>query len=64
MDMYVRMVDDLKRGPDDNPTIGIILCTHKDASVVRYSVLHEDEQLLAAILVIQFLRRGGLKCCV
>jgi len=26
MDMYVRMFDDLKRGEDDNPTIGIILC--------------------------------------
>lgn len=48
MDMYVRMVDDLKRGPDDNPTVGIILCTHKDASVVRYSVLHENEQLFAS----------------
>jgi predicted nuclease of restriction endonuclease-like (RecB) superfamily len=24
MDMYVRMVDDLKRAPDDNPTVGII----------------------------------------
>ncbi len=47
MDMYVRMVDDLKRGPDDNPTVGIILCTHKDASVVRYSVLHHNEQLFA-----------------
>ncbi len=47
MDMYVRIVDDLKRGPDDNPTVGIILCTHKDASVVRYSVLHENEQLFA-----------------
>lgn len=48
MDMYVRMVDDLKRAPDDNPTVGIILCTHKDASVVRYSVLHENEQLFAS----------------
>lgn len=47
MDMYVRMYDDLKRGPDDNPTVGIILCTHKDASVVRYSVLHGNEQLFA-----------------
>jgi hypothetical protein len=34
MDMYVRMMDDLKRGPDDNPTVGIILCAQKDASVV------------------------------
>jgi hypothetical protein len=35
MDMYVRMVDDLKRAVDDNPTVGIILCADKDASVVR-----------------------------
>jgi len=48
MDMYVRMMDDLKRGRDDNPTVGIILCTHKDASVVRYSVLHGSEQLFAS----------------
>ena len=48
MDMYVRMYDDLKRGPDDNPTVGIILCTQKDAAVVRYSVLHGNEQLFAS----------------
>jgi len=48
MDMYVRMADDLKRGPDDNPTVGIILCTQKDASVVRYSILHENEQIFAS----------------
>jgi hypothetical protein len=48
MEMYVRMVDDLKRAPDDNPTVGIILCTDKDASVVRYSVLHENEQIFAS----------------
>src|SRR5258707_6797994 len=48
MDMYVRMMDDLKRARDDNPTVGIILCADKDASVVRYSVLHENEQLFAS----------------
>ena len=47
MDMYVRIYDDLKRSADDNPTVGIILCAGKDASVVRYSVLHENEQLFA-----------------
>ena len=47
MDMYVRMVDNLKRAPDANPTVGIILCAGKDAAVVRYSVLHENEQLFA-----------------
>ncbi len=44
MDMYVRMYDDLRRGADDNPTVGILLCGSKDQSVVRYSVLHESEQ--------------------
>jgi len=47
MDMYVRMYDDLKRGEGDNPTVGILLCEHKDHSVVRYSVLHESAQLFA-----------------
>ena len=30
------------------PTVGIILCAGKDAAVVRYSVLHENEQLFAS----------------
>jgi predicted nuclease of restriction endonuclease-like (RecB) superfamily len=47
MDMYVRMYDDLRRGAEDNPTVGIILCARKDASVVRYSVLHGHEHLFA-----------------
>ena len=48
MDMYVRLYDDLRRGESDNPTVGILLCGSKDRSVVRYSVLHESEQLFAS----------------
>jgi predicted nuclease of restriction endonuclease-like (RecB) superfamily len=48
MDMYVRMFDDLKRGEDDNPTIGIILCDSKDETVVKYSVIRENPQLFAS----------------
>lgn len=48
MDMYVRMFDDLKRGEDDNPTIGIILCDSKDKTVVKYSVIKESQQLFAS----------------
>jgi len=48
MDMYVRMYDDLRRGPDDNPTVGILLCDHKDQALVRYSVLHDSEQIYAS----------------
>ena len=48
MDMYVRLYDDQRRSPDDGPTVGIILCAHKDHTVVRYSVLHGNEQLFAS----------------
>ncbi len=48
IDMYVRMYDDLKRGTDDNPTIGIILCTEKDETIVKYSVIAENEKLFAS----------------
>ena len=48
MDMYVRLYDDQRRGENDNPTVGILLCGSKDHSVVRYSVLHESEQLFAS----------------
>lgn len=47
MDMYVRMYDELKKAKDDNPTIGILLCTETDADVARYSVLNGNEQLFA-----------------
>jgi len=48
MDMYVRMFDDLQKGKDDNPTVGIILCSEKDKAVVKYSVLNENKQLFAS----------------
>lgn len=48
MDMYVRLYDDLRRGDGNNPTVGILLCGSKDQSVVRYSVLHESDQLFAS----------------
>ena len=48
MDMYVRMYEDKIRGADDNPTLGVILCSEKDETVVRYSVLESSEQLFAS----------------
>lgn len=42
------MYDDLRRGENDNPTVGMLLCGNKDQSVVRYSVLDESEQLFAS----------------
>lgn len=48
MDMYIRMFDELKKGEDDNPTIGIILCTDKDETMVKYSMLEGHEELFAS----------------
>lgn len=44
----VHMYDDLVKGEDDNPTIGVLLCTETDNTIAKYSVLHESEQLFAA----------------
>lgn len=48
LDMYVRMYDDLIKGADDAPTIGVLLCTDTDSTIARYSVLHDSDQLYAA----------------
>lgn len=48
LDMYVRMFDDLERPEGDNPTIGILLCTETDSTIVKYSVLNESKQLFAS----------------
>lgn len=48
MDMYVRMYDENKKSKDDNPTIGIVLCSDSDADIARYSILKGNEQLFAS----------------
>ncbi|MDO9757686.1 YhcG family protein [Glaesserella parasuis] len=48
LDMYVRMYDDLQKRPDDNPTIGLLLCTETDSVVAKYSVLNDSSQLFAS----------------
>ncbi len=48
MDSYVRMFDDLFIAGDDNPTIGLILCSEKNEAIARYSVLNHSKQLFAS----------------
>ena len=48
MDMYIRMYDDLKKRDDDNPTLGLVLCTDTDEDIAKYSILHGNEQLFAS----------------
>lgn len=61
MDMYVRMYEDLKKSKDDNPTIGIILCTEKDETIVKYSVLAESKQLFASKYLLYLPKEEELK---
>lgn len=48
MDTYVRLYDEQHKGADDNPTIGLVLCSEKSEAVVKYSVLSEQKQLFTA----------------
>ena len=48
MDSYIRMFDDLIIAKDDNPTIGLILCSEKNEAIARYSVLKNSKQLFAS----------------
>ncbi len=44
----LRLLMSKKKGPDDNPTIGIILCAETDSDVARYSTLAKNDQMFAA----------------
>lgn len=48
LDFYVRWFEDNMRTETDNPTIGIILCSEKNETIVKYSVLKESKQLFAS----------------
>ena len=48
MDSYIRMFDALYKSDDDNPTIGIILCSQKNEAIVKYSVLNDEKQIFAS----------------
>jgi len=61
LDMYVRMYDDLKRGEEDNPTIGILLCSEKDETIVKYSVLNDQNNLFANKYLLYLPKEEDLK---
>ena len=48
IDMYVNMYDDLEKSNDDNPTIGLILCTDKDETIVKYSHINSRDNLFVS----------------
>ncbi|WP_172135449.1 YhcG family protein [Adlercreutzia sp. ZJ473] len=48
MDTYVRLYNKFQRGSNDNPTIGIVLCSEKNETVARYSLLADDKNIFAS----------------
>ena len=48
MDMYRRIFDDLKKPEGDLPTVGIILCTEKSETIVKYSIMQETPQIIVS----------------
>ena len=61
IDMYVRMYDDLKKSEMDNPTIGILLCSEKDETIVKYSVLNDKNNLFASQYLLYLPKEEELK---
>ena len=45
---YVRLFDDQRTQPDDNPTIGIVLCANRNEAVAKYSVLADKKGIFAS----------------
>lgn len=45
LNFYVSAVDELMRGEDDNPTIGLLICKHKDDMTVEWSFRGMDRPL-------------------
>ena len=61
MDGYVRLYEERYRRADDNPTIGLLLCSQKNEAVARYSVLNESKQLFASKYLLELPTEEELK---
>lgn len=46
--MYVNYYDRVEKTPDENPTIGILLCTSKNDTVVKMSLPEDNTSILAS----------------
>ena len=48
MQMYVNYYDRTEKRPDENPTIGILLCTSKNDTAVKMTLPHDNQTILAS----------------
>lgn len=48
MDFYVRYFEDQIKLENDNPTIGLILCSESNQTIIKYSLLNESQHIFAS----------------
>ena len=48
LQMYVNYYDRTQKLPDENPSIGVLLCTDKNNAVVRYSLPESNKTIMAS----------------
>lgn len=48
MDFYVRYFEKEEKQSEDNPTIGLILCTDKNKTMVKYALLENSKNIFAS----------------
>ncbi|MNL48328.1 hypothetical protein D3C87_1711790 [compost metagenome] len=46
--MYVNYYDRIEKLSHENPTIGILLCAHKNDTVVKFTLPEEQRQIIAS----------------
>lgn len=48
LQMYVNYYDRIEKLPHENPTIGILLCAHKNDTVVKFTLPEAQKQIIAS----------------
>ena len=61
MDFYLNLLNDKQRAPDDQPSIGIILCAEKDDVEVEYALRSKSNPIGVAIYQLQSKLPADLK---
>ena len=61
MDFYLNLLNDTERGPEDQPSIGIILCAEKDDVEVEYALRSKANPIGVAVYELQSKLPGELK---
>lgn len=61
MDFYLNLLNDKERGPEDQPSIGIILCAEKDDVEVEYALRSKANPIGVAAYTLQSKLPGALK---